>query len=168
MRRKSADFQIYPVTFSPQMHWVQHKTRQDEEKKSESSINHICTCARLGWRIHSISQTHPLIWTGHVISLSIHPTCSGHKFSFSRPGRPGQAAVLCGLCSLKLQPGPLNPAPESASAGLFLSFKGWHMLRRFNSSLHLSRYLPGGRDRTCNRSWWMWQWAIEAETERSN
>lgn len=37
-----------------------------------------------------LSPTHPLIWARHVISLSIHSTCSNHKFPFSSPCQPAR------------------------------------------------------------------------------
>lgn len=116
----------------------------------------------------NFSQTHPLIWTGHVISLSIYPTCSGHKFSFSFPGLARQAAVLCGWCSLQTPARPIKASSRASYCGVFSYRLRADMLWGFNSSLHLSWYIPGGRYRTCNHSWWMWQWATEAEKERSN
>lgn len=164
LRRGRVHFILWPFTpFSRSAGSQEHRTEGWKEEKWILHQPHLYLRQTGLENSFNFSQTHPLIWTGHVISLSIHPTCSGHKFSFSSPGRSSQVAVSCGF---KPQQGPLNSAPESASTGLFLS--GWHMLRRFNFFLQPSRYVPGGRNRTSNRSWWMWRWATEAETERSN
>lgn len=111
---------FYPVTFHPflQMHRVEHRTEGWKEEKWILHQPHLYLRQTGLENSFNFSQTHPLIWIGHVISLSIHPTCPGHKFSFSSPGRARQVAVSCGF---KPQQGPLYSAPESASTGLFLS-----------------------------------------------
>lgn len=168
LRRKHGNF-LFFFSCDLSTPFTDLNTRLSKRKKREFAINHICTCADwVGEFIQFLTDSSTYLnWAGN---FTFHPSNllrpqNSHLVARAVAARPRSRAADV---PSKPQQGLLKPAPKSANAGLFLSLKGWHMLRSINSSLHLSRYIPGGKYRTCNHSWRMWQWATEAENERSN
>jgi len=78
-----------------------------------------------------VSLTLPLIWARHVISLSVRPTCSNHKFPFSGPCQPARPRV-----PQASRRGPFNFSKASESAN------GGNLARHTHTHTHTHTHKP--------------------------